>query len=122
MIHLVAILEFYRHFLPRGEQIRAPLSWMVGQTLLGLVFLFAYAIDKHLPWPRELKTNILAALAIVVAATCLVAMTFLAFPHEPPIHPQNRIARPRDLLPSVIFLAAPFVLKCTPPGDRFASE
>src|SRR6266853_4863843 len=38
MIHLLAILEFYRHFLPRGEQIRAPLSWMVGQTLLGLVF------------------------------------------------------------------------------------
>ena len=122
MIHLVAILEFYRHFLPRGEQIRAPLSWMVGQTLLGLVFLFAYAIDKHLPWPRELKTNILAALAIVVAATCLVAMTFLAFPHEPPIHPQNLIARPWELLPSVIFLAAAFVLKRIPDGDRFAFD
>src|SRR6202049_3753800 len=50
IIHLLAILEFYRNSLMRGEQFRAPLSWMVGQTLLGLVFLFAYAIDKHLPW------------------------------------------------------------------------
>src|SRR5580700_10050865 len=46
MIHLLAILEFYRNFLMHGEQFRAPLSWMVGQTLLGLVFLFAYTIDQ----------------------------------------------------------------------------
>src|SRR6266404_2398299 len=51
MIHLFAILEFYRNFLMREEQFRVPLSWMVGQTLLGLVFLFAYTIDKLLPWP-----------------------------------------------------------------------
>src|SRR6202051_5044746 len=41
MIHLISILEYYRHFLMHAEQFRAPLSWMVGQTLLGLVFLFA---------------------------------------------------------------------------------
>jgi diguanylate cyclase (GGDEF)-like protein len=123
MIHLIAILEFYRHFQPRVEQFRAPLSWMVGQTLLGLVFLCAYAIDQHLPWPRELKRNIFAALAIVVAATCLVAMAFLAFPHAPPIHPQNLIARPWEMLPGVIFfLAAAFVLKPIPDGDRFAFD
>jgi diguanylate cyclase (GGDEF)-like protein len=123
MIHLVAILEFYRHFQTRAEQFRAPLSWMVGQTLLGLVFLFAYAIDKHLPWPRELKGNILAALAIVVAATCVVAMAFLAFPHAPPIHPQNLIARPWEMLPGVIFfLAAAFLLKRIPDADRFAFD
>src|SRR5258706_6935598 len=40
MIHLVAILEFYRNFLARGMESRAPLSWMVGQTVLGIAFLF----------------------------------------------------------------------------------
>src|ERR1700676_1914898 len=97
MIHLISILEYSRHFLMHAEQFRAPLSWMVGQTLLGLVFLFAYAIDKHLPWPRELKRNFLAVLAIVMAASCMVAMAFLVFPHEPPIHPQSLIARPWEM-------------------------
>jgi diguanylate cyclase (GGDEF)-like protein len=122
IIHLIAILEFYRTFLMREEQFRVPLSWMVGQTLLGLVFLFAYTIDKLLPWPREMKRNLLAVLAIVVATSCLVAMAFLAFPHQPPVHPRNLIARPWEMLPGVIFLAAAFVLQRIPEGDRFAFD
>jgi diguanylate cyclase (GGDEF)-like protein len=122
MIHLLAILEFYRNFLLHAEQFRAPLSWMVGQTLLGLVFLFAYAIDQLLPWPREMKRNILAVLAIVVAALCMIAMAFLAFPHQPPIHPGKLIARPWEMLPGVIFLAAAFVLVRVPDGDRYAFD
>jgi diguanylate cyclase (GGDEF)-like protein len=122
IIHLLAILEFYRNFLARADQYRAPLSWMVGQTILGLVFLFAYAIDRNLPWPRELRRNILAVLALVVAATCLVATAFLAFPHTPPIYPQNLIARPWELLPGIIFLAATVVLYRVPDGDRLAFD
>jgi diguanylate cyclase (GGDEF)-like protein len=122
VIHLFAILEFYRTFLMREEQFRVPLSWMVDQTLLGLVFLFAYAIDKLLPWPREIKRNLLAVLAIVVATSCLVAMAFLAFPHQPPVHPRNLIARPWEMLPGVIFLAAAFVLQRIPDGHRFAFD
>src|SRR6267154_451830 len=67
MIHLFAILEFYRNFLMREEQFRVPLSWMVGQTLLGLVFLFAYTIDKLLPWPREMKRNLPAVIFLAAA-------------------------------------------------------
>jgi diguanylate cyclase (GGDEF)-like protein len=122
VIHLVAILEFYRDFLAHVDEFRAPLSWMVGQTLLGLVFLFAYAIDKHLPWPRELKRNFLAVSAIAIAASCIVAMVYLAFPHEPPIHPQSLLARPWEILPGVIFLAATFVLRRIPGEDRFAFD
>jgi len=122
MIHLVAILEFYRNFLARAVESRVPLSWMVGQTLLGLIFLFAYAVDKHLPWPRELRRNFFAVMAIVAAASCLVTMVFLAFPHEPPIHPRNLLARPWEMLPGVIFFAAIFVLDRIPGEDRFAFD
>src|SRR5712672_282135 len=122
IIHLIAILERYRHFLSLEENFRAPLSWMVGQTILGLIFLFAYAIDKHLPWPRELRRNIFAVVALIIAVSCMVAMAFLLVPHAPPIHPQNLIARPWELLPGVIFLAAAFVLKRVPDGDRFAFD
>ena len=122
IIHLIAILERYRHFLSLEENFRAPLSWMVGQTILGLIFLFAYSIDKHLPWPRELRRNIFAVVALIIAVSCMVAMAFLLAPHAPPIHPQNLIARPWELLPGVIFLAAAFVLKRVPNGDRFAFD
>src|SRR5579864_5799686 len=49
VIHLGAIFEFY-HLLDRTEQFRVPVSWMVGQTLLGLLLFIAYAINKRLPW------------------------------------------------------------------------
>ncbi|MGH9678862.1 MAG: hypothetical protein ACRD4Y_02825, partial [Candidatus Acidiferrales bacterium] len=41
IIHLGAIFEFYHDFAHHSEQLRVPLSWMVGQTLLGLLFLAA---------------------------------------------------------------------------------
>src|ERR1700724_4207058 len=63
LIHLGAIFEFYSHRLVGAQQFRVPLSWMIGQTLLGLIFLFAFAINKRLSWPREPNRNILAVLA-----------------------------------------------------------
>jgi diguanylate cyclase (GGDEF)-like protein len=122
MIYLAGIPEFYHHFLTRAEQSRVPLSWMAGQTLLGLLFLAAYAINKRLPWPREPKSNILAVLAIVLAASCLVAIAFLVFPNEPPIHPYSFLARPWEILPGVIFFAAAVVLKRVISSDRFAFD
>ncbi len=122
IIHLIGIFEFYDRFLSHAEQFRVPLSWMVGQTLLGLLFLLAYAVNKRLPWPREQKRNIAAVLAIVVAVFCLVAVAFLAFPNDPPIHPQNLISRPWDILPGVIFVAAAIILKRASNGESFAFD
>src|SRR6202166_1522990 len=44
VIHLGAIFEFYDHFLKPSEQVRVPVSWMIGQTLLGLLLLVACVI------------------------------------------------------------------------------
>src|ERR1039458_9335766 len=110
IIHLCAIFEFYHDFAERSEQFRIPLSWMAGQTLLGLLFLAAYAINKHLPWPREPRKNISAVLATVVATLCLITIGLLIFPNKPPIQPHSAIPRVWDLLPAAIFLAAAFVL------------
>jgi len=122
IIHLIAILERYRNSLSLEQNFRAPLAWMVGQTVLALMFLLAYAIDKNLPWPRELRRNIVAVVALVITVSCMVAMAFLLVPYAPPIHAQNLIARPWELLPGVIFLAAAVVLKRSPEGDRFAFD
>jgi len=122
IIHLGAIFEFYHDFAKPWEQLRIPLSWMIGQTLLGLLLLAAYAIDKHLPWPREPRKNIFAVLATVVATLGLVTIVLLIFPNQPPIHPHNAIPRVWDLLPGVIFLAAAFVLNRRTGHDRLAFD
>lgn len=122
IIHLGAIFEFYHDFAKPAEQLRIPLSWMMGQTLLGLLFLAAYAIDKHLPWPREPRKNIVAVLATVVATLCLITTVLLIFPSEPPIHPHSAIPRAWDLLPGAIFLAAAFVLNRRNDRDRLAFD
>jgi diguanylate cyclase (GGDEF)-like protein len=122
VIHLGAIFEFYDHFLRHTEQLRIPISWMVGQTLLGLLFLVACVIDKWLPWPRDPKKNVFAVLATVISATCLVAIGFLILPHAPPILPHSFIPRLWELLPAAIFLAAAFVLNRVKDRDRFAFD
>src|ERR1700676_5408363 len=73
IIHLGAFFEFYDHFLKPSEQVRVPVSWMIGQRLLALLLLVACVINKWLPWPRDPGTNVVAISSIVVSATCLVA-------------------------------------------------
>src|ERR1700691_4177188 len=89
IIHLGAIFEFYDHFLKHSEQVRVPVSWMIGQTLLRLLLLVASVMNKWLPWPRDPGKNVAALSSIVFSATCLVAVTFLAFPITPAIHPHS---------------------------------
>jgi diguanylate cyclase (GGDEF)-like protein len=122
VIHLGATFEFYHHFLDRAEQFRVPVSWMVGQTLLGLLLLIAYAINKKMPWPRDARKNIVAALAIVVSASCLIALPFLIFPNESPIRPRSPVPRPWELLPAALFLGAAVVLNRRKERDRFAFD
>src|ERR1700733_6540980 len=58
IIHLGAIFEFYDHFLQHSEQVRVPVSWMIGQTLLALLLLVACVINRWVPWPRDARKNV----------------------------------------------------------------
>jgi diguanylate cyclase (GGDEF)-like protein len=122
IIHLGAIFEFYDHFLKPSEQVRVPVSWMIGQTLLGLLLLIACVINKWLPWPRDPGKNFVAIFSIVVSATCLVAAVFLIFPSTPPIRPHSPTPRVWELLPAVVFLIAAVVLDSVKEGDGFAFD
>ena len=122
IIHLGAIFEFYDHFLKPSEQVRVPVSWMIGQTLLGLLLLVACVINKWLPWPRDPGKNVVALSSIVVSATCLVAATFLIFPSTPAIRPHSPTPRPWELLPAAIFLIAAMTLNNVKESDGFAFD
>jgi diguanylate cyclase (GGDEF)-like protein len=122
IIHLGAIFEFYDHFLKPSEQLRVPVSWMIGQMLLGLLLLVACVINKWLPWPRDPGKNVVALFSIVVSATCLVAATFLIFPITAAIRPHSPTPRVWELLPAVVFLVAAIVLDSVKESDGFAFD
>ena len=122
IIHLGAIFEFYDHFLKHSDQTRVPVSWMIGQTLLGLLLLVACVINKWLPWPRDPGKNVIALSAIVVSATCLVAVTFLIFPITPAIHPHSPTPRVWELLPAAIFMIAAVALNGVKESEVFAFD
>jgi diguanylate cyclase (GGDEF)-like protein len=122
IIHLGAIFEFYDHFLRHSEQVRVPVSWMIGQTLLGLLLLVSCVINKWLPWPRDPGKNVIALSSIVISATCLVAATFLVFPITPAIRPQSPTPRVWELLPAIIFLIAAVALNGVKENDGFAFD
>src|SRR5579872_504489 len=122
IIHLGAIFEFYDHFLKPSEQVRVPASWMIGQTLLGILLLVACVINRWLPWPRDPRKNAVAMSSIVLAATCMVSAAYLLFPSIPPIQPHSPTPRVWELLPAVIFLVAAVVLESVMEDDRFAFD
>jgi diguanylate cyclase (GGDEF)-like protein len=122
IIHLGAIFEFYDHFLKPAEQVRVPVSWMIGQTLLGLLLLVACVMNKWLPWPRDPRKNVIAISSIVISATCLVTAIFLIFPSTPPIYPHSPTPRIWELLPAVVFLIAAVALNRVKEDDRFAFD
>ncbi len=122
IIHLGAIFEFYDHFLKPAEQVRVPLSWMMGQMLLGLLLLISCVINRWLPWPRDASKNVIAVSSIVVAATVLVAGAFVIFPSPLPIRPHSPTPRIWELLPAVVFLFAAVALNSVKEGDGFAFD
>lgn len=122
LIHLGAIVEFYRDFFGKSTQSHVPLSWMVGQTLLGTLFLIACVADKQLPWPRDSRKNVFAVAAFVISVSWLIAIIFLVFPNSPAIRPQSSMPRAWDLLPAVIFLAAAVVLRRRTDRDLLAFD
>ena len=122
LIQLGTILEIHQHLSMPGAQLRVPLSSVVGRMLLAVLLLSAVAVERRLPWPREPKKIVWAVLSLVMAIGCLLAFTFLAFPHAPPIHPHSVLPRPWDLLPAGVFLAATVVLYRSGHRDRSAFD
>jgi len=107
LIELAATFGF-ANLLAGGPdaQMRVPLTWMVGRTLLGVVMLAALLVEKRLPNSREPSREIAASLLIVGAVGYLTSAVYLGAPGEPLIRPNAFLSRPWDLLPAAIFLTA----------------
>ncbi len=120
LIQIGGVAEIYHHLADTPAQLRVPLTWMVERTLFACLMLSAYEVEKRLPRPRDPNRDVLATLAIVAVAGYLITVGFLAFPHEPPIHPHSRfLPRPWDLVPAGLYTLAAVRLGKGP--ERFRS-
>jgi diguanylate cyclase (GGDEF)-like protein len=89
-----------------AAQMRVPLPWMVGRTLVALVLIAAFAVERRLPNSREPGREIAIALFIVVVVAYLTSAAYLGSPAEAFMHPSALFPRPGDLLPAALFAAA----------------
>jgi diguanylate cyclase (GGDEF)-like protein len=108
-IQLGGILELPRHLSNVAEPARVPLYWMVGGLLFALLLVVTPFLDKHLPWPRDPRKTVAAALTLAGVGAALVALPFLAFSYEPAVHPASILPRPWDLVIAGIFIVAAIV-------------
>jgi len=106
LIEMAATFGFYGLLAAGPEQLHVPLPWMVSQTLLAVLLLAALVVEQRLPVARDLGREVAGALLVVGAAAYLTSVVYLAAPIEPPIRPSALLARPWDLFPAAVFLAA----------------
>jgi diguanylate cyclase (GGDEF)-like protein len=91
-----------------GPSLRVPLPWMVSRTVLGVLLLLALVVERHLPRARETGREIAGTCFIVGTVAYLTSAVFLGLPWQISIHPSWFLARPWELVPAVLFLAAGF--------------
>jgi len=111
LAEIAGIIELHRQSSAVAPQHASSLiSWMISQTLLAVILLLAFPVDKWLPWPRQRRKTVFAVLSIVVAAGYLVTVTFLALLPRLTFVATRVLPQPGELLPAGIFLASAFFL------------
>jgi diguanylate cyclase (GGDEF)-like protein len=83
-----------------------PMGWMVSRTLLAVMLLAAFGVERYMPTARQTSRETAAALLAVLLAAYLTSAAFLAAPAAPVAHAAKILSRPWELLPGVLFFAA----------------
>ncbi len=83
-----------------------PLGWMVSRTLLAVLLLAAFGVERYMPTSRQPSKELAGALLVVAIAAYVTSAAFLAAPATPVAHGARFLSRPWDLLPAALFLAA----------------
>jgi diguanylate cyclase (GGDEF)-like protein len=85
-----------------------PMGWMVSRTLLAVLLLAAFGVERFLPTARQPSKEIAGALLVVVVAAYLTSAAFIAAPSAPVASNSAFISRPWDLLPGLLYLAVAY--------------
>ena len=106
LVETFAVFGFYGQLSVSASESHVPIAWMVGRTLLGVLLLSALAVERRVPHAREPGREIAIALVVVIGIAYLTSAVYLGTPLAAAIYPSAPLARPWDLFPGALFLAA----------------
>jgi diguanylate cyclase (GGDEF)-like protein len=106
LIETAAIFGFYGKMIAGVEPSHIALAWLVGRTLLAVVLLSALVVERRVPHSHEPGRELAIALLVVGAVAYLTSAAYLSAPLEPGSHLHGWLARPWDLFPALLYLAA----------------
>lgn len=86
--------------------LRDPMSWVMSRTLLALLFVAAFMVERRLPAARHPGREITLALVLVVISAFLLGTIHLRLPADLVVHPDGIFPRPGNLFPAGLFLFA----------------
>lgn len=84
--------------------LRDPMTWVIGRTLLAILFVSALLVQKWLPWSRNPGREIAAALVLVVLISTLLSTMHRHLPSSLVVQPGHFFPRPGNLIPAAFFL------------------
>jgi diguanylate cyclase (GGDEF)-like protein len=87
---------------------RAPALWWLGQTMLALLLMATPVVEARLPAARRPAAEIAASLVAVGALAYALSALYKLLPFDLVLRPDAFLARPWNLLPAGMFLAAAF--------------
>jgi diguanylate cyclase (GGDEF)-like protein len=106
LIETVGYFHFNQTLHIGGAGLHIPMGWMVSRTLLAVLLLAAFGVEKYTPTARQPSKEIAVALLVVALAAYATSAAFLAAPSAPIAHPTHFVSRVWDLLPAGLFLVA----------------
>jgi len=106
LIETVGYFHFNQTLHIGGAGLHIPMGWMVSRTLLAVLLLAAFGVEKYTPTARQPSKEIAVALLVVALAAYATSAAFLAAPSAPIAHPTRFVSRVWDLLPAGLFLVA----------------
>ena len=89
-----------------AAELRLPLAWMVGRTLLAVLLLAALGVERQVPDARQAGPELVGAFVAAGTLAYLISAVYPVAPTEPLIRAEAPLARPWELLPAAIFLVA----------------
>ena len=106
LVETLALFSFYGQLSSGSEVLRVPMAWMVGRTLLALVLLSALVVEQRVPHSRDPGREMTIAFLVVGVVAYLTSAAYLGAAIMPAIRQNAWLARPWELFPAVLFMAA----------------
>jgi diguanylate cyclase (GGDEF)-like protein len=86
--------------------LRDPMTWVIGRTLLAVLLVAALVVERRLPTARNPGRETTLALVIVVLSASLLSTAHGRLPADLVVHPGGLFPRPGNLFPAAFFLLA----------------